>query len=329
MSGEEGIRTPDLRSAEPTLYPLSYDPVRLGPASRTRCLLLPKQAGQPSPPSQMAQSAASVAAVRVPNVVRCGVLKHRVPGQRRDDAHGRKDSNPQLTALETVALARLSYVRVMAYFQQKPPAPNSRTGGCRFARAYPRRRTRVCSPSSARCLEKGMVTSPHGMNHCGCPEVDHNTCCSFVERSLTTVRRRWRRWQPGNRDGPASIDSLQCVMFHCGHGGATGSSCATRCTALSSETRRRQLCRNHRSDDEPAATDWTVKHNRVKNNTKTCPADVGRPFSASASRWRAPTERTIEGRWVRQAGPHLRIRHVTSEHRHHECVPNLRVCSVL
>ncbi len=27
------------------------------------------------------------------------------------------------------------------------------------------------------------------------------------------------------------------------------------------------------------STDWIVKHNRVKNNTKACPADVGPPFS--------------------------------------------------
>jgi hypothetical protein len=100
---------------------------------------------------------------------------------------------------------RLSYVRVMAYFQQKPPVPNSRMGGCRFTRAYLRRRTRVCSQS--RCQDEGMVTSPHGVNHCGCPEADHNTFCSFVERSPTTVRRRLHHWQPGNRD-KVGVDRL-------------------------------------------------------------------------------------------------------------------------
>ena len=215
------------------------------------------------------------------------------PDKRRDDAHGRKDSNPQLTALETVALARLSYVRVMAYFQQKPPAPNSRTGGCRFARAYPRRRTWVCS-SSARCLEKGMVTSPHGMNHCGCPEVDHNTCCSFVERSLTTVRRRSRCWQPGNREGRTSIGSLQCVMFHCGHGCAHGIFVRDSSARLRRRKQDvRQLCSESSCTTSQPSTDWTVKHNRVRNNTKACPADVGPPFSGVGIAL-AGAERTIK-----------------------------------
>ena len=99
----------------------------------------------PSPPSQMPRSAASVSAVRALDVVRCGVLKHRLPdhaGITRTDGRTRtlnarpsaKLASRRRPSCGNRCSARLSYVRVMAYFQQKPPAPNSRTGGCRYSR---------------------------------------------------------------------------------------------------------------------------------------------------------------------------------------------------
>jgi hypothetical protein len=82
-TGPGRIRTGDLRRpARAARYQLRHKPMRLGPASRTRCLLLPRQAGWPSPPFQMPRLAgvAATPAGRDLSAVRCGVLNHQVPG---------------------------------------------------------------------------------------------------------------------------------------------------------------------------------------------------------------------------------------------------------
>ena len=74
--GEEGTRTPCLRPAEAALYLMSYIPLRPGPENRTRCLLFPKQAGQPAPSPRIPPGRRQCAplAGRSMYAIHCGIL---------------------------------------------------------------------------------------------------------------------------------------------------------------------------------------------------------------------------------------------------------------
>jgi hypothetical protein len=74
--GAEGTRTPHLRPARSALFLLSYRPMRPGPENRTRCLLFPKQAGQPSPSPRISPAGAVLRhRPGVTLAIHCGVFK--------------------------------------------------------------------------------------------------------------------------------------------------------------------------------------------------------------------------------------------------------------
>jgi hypothetical protein len=93
MCGAEGTRTPSLRSARPTLYQLSYSPMRREPGSRTPCVLPPKQAWSPCRSLPKARPGGSVHRRRpgvpcMPSTVEfstCVAVPRRSPGQSRGD----------------------------------------------------------------------------------------------------------------------------------------------------------------------------------------------------------------------------------------------------
>ena len=96
-------RTQNLPGFNRTLNHLSLEGVSPGPENRTRCVLLPKQAGQPSPSSRKSQAPPGfylLSTVEFSMFDTAGA-----PGW----GHGGQESNLRHPVLETGALTELSY----------------------------------------------------------------------------------------------------------------------------------------------------------------------------------------------------------------------------
>jgi hypothetical protein len=108
VCGAEGARTPGLRSAEPALNLLSYSPMSPEPGiepgmscSQSRRVTQLPRSGSPGP-AALAMRAADRASFVMPSAVEFSNIS--TTGHAGVSLHGRQESNPQRTALETVAL---------------------------------------------------------------------------------------------------------------------------------------------------------------------------------------------------------------------------------
>lgn len=168
--GEEGSRTLDLRSAEPALSQLSYNPIvrdrgvepRVSRSQSERVSRLPRPGG--SAPGRPIRAPAG--ALPMPSTVELRI--YNAAGRSRDEKQGRQDSNLHPSVLETgappVELRPYETVPVT----RKPPYPcqggRLRSLRWRYSRRHPGFQFRSLAHRSwARPIE-GSTTPPRGMS---------------------------------------------------------------------------------------------------------------------------------------------------------------------
>ncbi len=124
--GPQGCRTPHALPARQSRTPVTCGP-KSGAGNRTRCILLPKQAGQPAPRPGRARPCGDLRRRPGSYAIHCAVLNtqdHRHAGVEQ----GRPELNPQPLVWRP-ELFLLSYAPKC----EMPPCPAIRGGGVRVA----------------------------------------------------------------------------------------------------------------------------------------------------------------------------------------------------